>query len=177
MASTWIADRTMQRGVTIIILSLTGGIGYIILATCTAVGPRYFGVFLAASGVFPAIANILPWTANNQGNDTRRGLAFVILNVVGQCGPLLGTRIFPESDEPRYVKGQSICAAFMFFTAFLALGLRLLLSWENKKFDKKYGTLAEQDNRATLGERGPDEKNAATDIAEENYGPRYRYIL
>ena len=177
MGSAWIADRMMQRGLTIMILSVIGGIGYIILATCTGVGPRYFGVFLAASGVFPAIANILPWTVNNQGDDTRRGLAFVILNLVGQCGPLLGTRIFPATDGPRYIKGQSICAAFMFFTTFLAFGLRLLLSWENKKFDKKYGTLAEQDSRARSGERDADEKIVTTAVAEENYGPRYRYIL
>ena len=167
----------MQRGITIMVLSAIGGVGYVILATCTAVGPRYFGVFLAASGVFPAIANILPWTVNNQGDDTRRGLAFVILNLVGQCGPLLGTRVFPETDQPRYIKGQSICAAFMFFTTFLAFGLRTLLNWENKRFDKKYGTLAEQESRIAVGGQSVDEKTAVSEFAEENYGPRYRYIL
>ncbi|KAL9091258.1 MAG: hypothetical protein Q9165_004892 [Trypethelium subeluteriae] len=177
MASAWIADRTMQRGYMIIFLSIVGGIGYVILATCTGVGPRYFGVFLAAAGVFPAITNILPWTANNQGDDTRRGLAFVVLNLVGQCGPLLGTNIYPTNDEPRYIKGQSVCAAFMFFNAILALCLRVLLSWENKKLDKKYGTLAEQDAAIALGEQTADDKTAATEIAEENYGPRYRFIL
>lgn len=139
VASTFIADRLQQRGLTIIVLSITGGIGYVLLATCETVGARYFGVFLAASGVFPAIANILPWVVNNQGSDTRRGMGIVMLNTLGQCGPLLGTNIFPTSDGPRYVKGQSICAAFMFFNAFLALSLRLLLMWENKKLDQKYG--------------------------------------
>lgn len=38
-----------------------GGIGYIVLATVSSVGVRYFAVFLAAAGVFPTIANILPW--------------------------------------------------------------------------------------------------------------------
>lgn len=61
VASTWIADRTQQRGLTILPLTLMGGIGYVILASTTAVGPRYFGCFLAAAGIFPAIANILPW--------------------------------------------------------------------------------------------------------------------
>jgi sugar phosphate permease len=61
IASTYVADRTQQRGFTIMFLSLVGGIGYILLATCESVGVRYFGVFLAASGIFPCIANILPW--------------------------------------------------------------------------------------------------------------------
>ena len=76
---------------------MIGGIGYILLATTKSVAPRYIGVFLAASGVFPCIANILPWVTNNQGNDDRRGVAFVMLNLIGQCGPLLGmsATIFP----------------------------------------------------------------------------------
>lgn len=57
----WIADRTQQRGIMLIILTIIGGIGYILLATAKSVGARYFGVFLAAGGIFPSIANILPW--------------------------------------------------------------------------------------------------------------------
>ena len=42
-------------------LTVIGGIGYILLATAKSVGGRYTGVFFAAAGIFPAIANILPW--------------------------------------------------------------------------------------------------------------------
>lgn len=61
IATTWVADRYQQRGLTIAVLSLIGGIGYILLVTCESVGVRYFGVFLAACGIFPSIANVLPW--------------------------------------------------------------------------------------------------------------------
>lgn len=46
----------------IIFLTALGGIGYVMLAAAKSVGARYAGVFLAAGGIFPAIANILPWT-------------------------------------------------------------------------------------------------------------------
>ena len=65
------------------VLTTVGGIGYILLATVETVGVRYFGVFLAASGIFPSewlspllgdenrltlspsgIANILPWVTS-----------------------------------------------------------------------------------------------------------------
>ena len=52
--STWVADQTQQRGYTIMVLTTMGGIGYILLATVRSVGVRYFGVFLAASGIFPS---------------------------------------------------------------------------------------------------------------------------
>lgn len=57
----WIADRYQQRGLMIAFLSIVGCTGYILLATCSAVSSRYIGVWMAASGVFPCIANILPW--------------------------------------------------------------------------------------------------------------------
>jgi dipeptide/tripeptide permease len=60
--TTWIADKTQQRGITVMILSAVGGVGYLMLALAKSVGARYAGVFLAAAGIFPSIANILPWT-------------------------------------------------------------------------------------------------------------------
>lgn len=60
--TTYIADRNQQRGLILIIMSLVGGVGYIVLATVTTVGVRYFAVYLAAAGVFSTIPNILAWT-------------------------------------------------------------------------------------------------------------------
>ncbi|KAI1411035.1 MFS general substrate transporter [Hypoxylon sp. FL1857] len=136
IVTTWIADKTRQRGLMIIGLSLLAGVGYILLLACKSVAVRYFGVFLAAAGVFPAISNILPWTVNNQGSDSKRGAGIALLNIIGQCGPLLGTRVFPASDAPYYIMGMGICAGFMFFNALLALILRTYLAWENKRFEK-----------------------------------------
>ncbi|KAI5238621.1 MFS general substrate transporter [Aureobasidium subglaciale] len=174
IGSAYIADKTQQRGLTIITLSIIGGVGYIMLAVTTSTASRYAGVFLAASGVFPCIANILPWVTNNQGNDDRRGAAFVLLNLIGQCGPLLGTRVY--NTPPFYVKGQSICAAFMFFNGLLALFLRTLLAYENRKLDKQYGTIEEQKNRIASTE-GTKEAGIEANTGVENFGPMYRYVL
>ncbi|KAF2195083.1 MFS general substrate transporter [Zopfia rhizophila CBS 207.26] len=172
----WIADRTQQRGIMLVILTIIGGVGYVILAAAKSVGARYFGVFMAAGGIFPSIANILPWVLNNQGSDTRRGAGIVLLNLIGQCGPLLGTRLYPSHEGPFYVKGQAVCAAFMFFTTFLVITLRTLLAWENKKLDKKHGSLAEQKLRVQEAEaRG--ERKEGEGVAVENYGPMFRYVL
>jgi hypothetical protein len=174
IATTYWADRTQQRGLMIAVLTAIGGIGYVILATTTSVGARYFGVFLAAAGIFPAIGNVLPWVTNNSGSDTRRGTGIVILNVLGQCSPLLGTRLFPKDEAPFYVKGQSVCAAFMFLFCILALALRTILVWENKKLDEKYGTLEQQ--RAAMEESAARGEHKGV-VAEENYSPMYRYVL
>lgn len=178
--TTWLADRTQQRGLTVIVMSIIAGVGYVVLATTQSVGARYTAVYIAAVGVFPVIGNLLPWTlsktfrysvtksamtltrrADNSGNDSRRGIAVVMLNLIGQCGPLLGTRVYDQG--PYYVKGQSVCAAFMFFTAILAAILRTICVWENRKLDDQYGKLDPSDNGPMAG--------------RENFGPRFRYVL
>lgn len=60
--TTFIADRTQQRALVLVVTSIVGGVGYIVLATVTTVGVRYFAVYLAAAGVFSTIPNILAWT-------------------------------------------------------------------------------------------------------------------
>ena len=187
----WIADRTQQRGAMVIGLAAIRGVGYTILATARSVAARYFGVFLAAAGLFPAIANILPGSesvhpelvrrpsllkpdADNQGSDTRRGTGIVLLNLVGQCGPLSGTRLYPSNEAPFYTKGQAICAAFMFSTAALALGLRTLPARENRKLNRQYGTATAQRAGLEAAEARPE---AAGATGVENYGPTFRYVL
>ncbi|EMR72243.1 putative mfs transporter protein [Eutypa lata UCREL1] len=166
LITTWIADKTQQRCLVLVITSAIGGIGYIILATVETIGVRYFATFLASAGVFSTIPNILGLTLNNQGSDARRGMSIVLINLVGQCGPFLGTNVFPSRQGPRYIEGMSICAAFMFFSAILALSQRQLLVWENSKLDRKYGAIA-KDRTSSKPE----------DTALENYGPNFRYVL
>lgn len=167
IGTTYIADRTKQRGLMIIFLSLIGGTGYIILATVKSTAVRYFAIFLAAAGIFPAISNILPWVLNNQGTDTKRGTGIAILQMVGQCGPVLGTRLYPTTDGPYYVKGMAVCSAFMFFNAILALILRQYLAWQNKQSDIR--------EAAVTSAMEGDEKSDI--VAVENEGFGYRNIL
>jgi dipeptide/tripeptide permease len=166
IASTWIADKTRQRGLVIIVLSCIGGIGYVILATSHSIGVRYFAIFLAAIGVFPAVANILPWVLNNQGTDTKRGTGIALLQMIGQCGPILGTRLFPRTQGIFYIKGMAVCAAFMFFNALLALVLRTFLDWQNKQADKR----EEEVTAVIAGEKD-------VNLAVENEGFGFRNIL
>ncbi|OAG37621.1 hypothetical protein AYO21_08229 [Fonsecaea monophora] len=178
LASTYITDRTRQRGVTIMTLATIGTVGYILLAATKPTAVRYFGVFLAAGAIFPTMANILPWVLNNQGSDTKRGMGLTILNLIAQTASLISTRLFPEEDGPYYRKGMAVCAAFMFFTVLLALTLRTLLLFENRRLDARYGrvvaapTVVEMSSGASL-----DEPQKWNETGEENEGPRFRYVL
>lgn len=170
LASTWLADRWQQRGLIITALSLVGGLGFVLLAAAKGVGARYTGVFLACAGAFPAIANILSWVVNNQGTDTKRGVAIAMLNTIGQCGPLLGTNMFPAAEKPYYVKGMAVCAAFMFLNAVLAVTLRTLFVAKIRRLERR-----EQESVAatTAGAHVAQAKRMVE--MEGTFG--YRYIL
>lgn len=167
IGTTYLGDRIQQRGIIIIVLSAIGGIGYVLLATNRSLTIRYVGVFFAAAGVFPAIANILPWTLNNQGTDTKRGVGIAILNIVGQCGPLLGTRVFPAAEKPYYFTGMIVCAVFMFFNALLAG----LLRWHFVRKNK----VLEEAERVTTGRAVL--SLAAKEASEREGTVGYRYAL
>lgn len=63
-------------------------------------------------------------------------IGLCLTHETGQCGPLLGTNVFPSSEKPYYRKGMWISAAFCLFVAVLSCVLSLWLIYENKKLDK-----------------------------------------
>ena len=67
---------------------------------------------------------------------------------------------------------MSICAAFTFFTGFLAFGLRLVLARENVQRDKEHGTIEE-----IIARRTGDPSAHGNLEGEENYGATFRNIL
>ncbi|KAJ9494648.1 hypothetical protein H2202_009901 [Exophiala xenobiotica] len=95
---------------------------------------RYVGVYGAAMGLFSSVTLIITWTLNNQATATGKGTGLTLLNIVGQCGPLIGVHVFPRNQGPLYVQGMAICAGFMAFgVAGLAGILRLVLNHANKR--------------------------------------------
>lgn len=132
----WYSDKIQIRSFFIIGITIVGSVGYLLLAFSGTLAVRYFACFLAAAGVFPAIPILITWTGNCHGSDTKKGVGFVLLQIVGQCGPVLGSHLFPEREGPRYQKGCLISFAFLIFAGILAMVLRLHLQKLNKKLDE-----------------------------------------
>lgn len=140
LVTAFLSDRSQNRSYYVIFHALLGGFGYLSIAIGGMLRAdsrwRYAGVYPAAAGFFSAITLILTWTINNQNSDSKRGTGVVMLNLLGQFGPLVGTRLYPDSDKPYYVKGMAVCSLFMFLVAVLAWWLRRLLVKENEGWTK-----------------------------------------
>ncbi|KAK4694808.1 hypothetical protein P7C71_g2830, partial [Lecanoromycetidae sp. Uapishka_2] len=131
----FLSDRYRSRSTFIIFHALLASSGYLVMTIAGALhaspGWRYVGVYPAASGFFSVVTIIITWTINNQDSDSKKGTGVAMLNYIGQLGPLVGVHLYPDSDQPYYVKGMAICACFMFLVAVLAYSLRRLLAAKN----------------------------------------------
>ena len=133
---TFASDHFKMRGPFNCVMALIAAIGFLMLATTDNVAPRYAGVFLAVL-VFTCVAVTLAWTANLHSTESKRAGGMTILATIGQCGPLLGTNVFPKSEKPYYRKGMWISASFCLFIAFLSVCLSLILIRENKRMERE----------------------------------------
>lgn len=125
------SDRFQSRSIPIIIHAVLAMSGYLLLALATTLHlsttMQYLCIFPITAGFFSAVTTVIVWTVNNQQSEEGRGSGVALLNVIGQLGPLLGTRLYPDRDAPSYARGHAICAGFMALVALLATVVRLLL--------------------------------------------------
>ena len=56
--------------------------------------------------------------------------------MIGNTASIYGSYMYPSSDGPQYRPGGSANAAICVLVALLALMLRYVHKWENKKLDK-----------------------------------------
>lgn len=102
---------------------------------------RYLAVYPAAVGFFCVVVLTIAWNVNNArgGGGHNKGAGFALMQVVGQCGPLVGTRLYPKTDAPWFSRGMGVCAVAMLGVAGLALGLRAYLARANGRLDGEAG--------------------------------------
>ncbi|ORY65074.1 major facilitator superfamily domain-containing protein [Pseudomassariella vexata] len=112
---------------------------------------QYLAVYPAAIGFFNVVVLIIAWSINNQPSESRQGGGFALLQVVGQCGPLVGVRLYPKSAAPYYEKGMTICAGAMLGVAVLAVSLRFVLVWQNWRLDRKEKGMGGNDTEEVMG--------------------------
>ena len=175
-----------SRGIFVIAVALLSSASYALIAIAgslhSTIGEsgsiviRYVSVYGAAMGMFAAVILIITWTLNNQESSTGKGTGMVILNVVGQLGPLLGVHLFPKSQGPLYVQGMSVCAGFMGGVAVLAGVLRVYLARLNGRVEGGRGVY---EMVGVGGKDGADEGmlGGSEGGGGGGKGERFRYML
>jgi len=155
----YIADRTRQRGLCNIVVSLIGVVGFSMLIGSDRPGVQYAGTFLGALGIYPCISNTITWVANNVEGVYKRGVVLGFVIGWGNLNGVVSSNIYYAS--PRYFQGHGVVIAYMALFLFGgSLLMTTLLRIENGKRkrgerDAWVAGLSEKEIDA-LGDRRPD---------------------
>ncbi|KAK8118695.1 nicotinamide mononucleotide permease [Apiospora kogelbergensis] len=170
LATAHLSDKLGARSPFVVTHALASAAGYLALALARPLqlGPllRYLAVYPAAVGFFNVVVLVVAWNVNNQPSEGRRGGGFALMQVVGQCGPLVGTRLYPKGDEPYFEPGMWMCAGAMAGVALMALVLRLYLARLNGRMDDGEG--GGEEAQGLVGSAG---------IGGRRSRGRFRYML
>ncbi len=128
----FIADRTRQRGLCNILVSIVGVIGFSMLLGSDEPMVQYAGTFLGALGIYPCISNTITWVSNNAEGSYKRGIVMGFVIGWGNLNGVVSSNIYFHA--PNFPEGHGIVIAYM---ALFLLGgsvlMTILLRRENKK--------------------------------------------
>ena len=130
-----LSERLKLRAPFIMASSGLAIIGYIILLTETRPGVAYFGTILAAGGIYPAVAIVVTWPANNVSGQTKRATANAMQISIGILGAVLGTQLYRATDGPRYFLGHGFALGYLCANILVVGTLWAMLRTENRKRD------------------------------------------
>ncbi|KAK9472285.1 major facilitator superfamily domain-containing protein [Dipodascopsis tothii] len=169
IAVTFYSDKKKSRAEFIVFFASMACAGYVVLAVSRETFVRYLALFFVTSGFFTVVALVIAWTVNNQSSESAKGTGVVMLNTIGQCGPIVGTRLYPDSDGPYYPHGMGICALSMLLVAILAILLRRHMALLNAQSEKeeRYNLVSADEDEASFRASTDSVVPSALDADEE----------
>lgn len=157
------SDAVQARAIFIAAAAFSSAMGYAFLALAHTISrtfgwgrmdmARYLAIYPAAVGFFCVVVLTIAWNVNNSKQNGHKGGAFALMQVIGQLGPLLGTRLYPKTDGPWFEKGMGVCAMSMFGVATLAVGLRWKLARANRRLDDRGEEWDDEEEEGLVGGR------------------------
>lgn len=128
------------------------------LAVSENVHVRYGATYLVVLSLFTDIPLIYMLNIHNSVGESRRGVALVALGVIGQCGPFLGVRLFPDADKPLYRKGMWTSTGILIGGAAISATASALLWMRNRRRDAAQAALERSEGYAVEKRPDPDDE-------------------
>jgi len=116
--------------------SALGCIGYIMLLAQDRAGVSYAGTFFAAAGIYPAVAIMLSWPANNVSGQTKRCIANAMQISIGNLGAVIGTQLYRSESSPRYFIGHGFALGYLVANIIVVAILWQVLRRENAEKER-----------------------------------------
>ncbi|KAI0156943.1 MFS general substrate transporter [Xylariaceae sp. FL1272] len=133
----WHADKTGERFWHITGSLLVALVGFIVAATTTSIGPRYFAIIIMVPGVYGGFVVALAWISNTMPRPpAKRAAALAFINAVSNATSIYASYLYQDWMAPRYIIAFSVNSATVLLAIFFAGVLRIVLGRLNKKLDQ-----------------------------------------
>lgn len=117
---------------------IISAIGNAVATATTSFGPRYFAMFLMPIGAVSAYTIIVGWVSISFPRPlVKRSAVIAICNMIGNLSSVYGAYMYSKDTAPQYVPGFSANAAICVLAAAMAVFLKYIHVWENKKLARK----------------------------------------
>jgi hypothetical protein len=112
-------------------------LAYIIAASTTKTGPRYFAMMLMPSGVYTGYVVALAWISNSLPRPpAKRAAALAFINAISNCSSIYASYMYDNSMGPKYTIAMVVNCCMAFMAILAAVTLRMILVRLNKKLDQ-----------------------------------------
>ncbi|KAH9832608.1 MFS general substrate transporter [Rhodofomes roseus] len=132
----WLADRYGGRGWWNIGCMLVGGTGFIILIASRNAALSYFGVYLAACGVYPCVPNVIAWMSNNLEGSYKRAVSLGMIISWGNLNGAVSSNVYRAQDAPWYTLGHGILLIYIGISLICSTTFIILFARENRKRER-----------------------------------------
>ena len=94
---------------------------------------KYLGTFLAASGIYANVPQILAWNGNNIGGSTKRSVGIAMQVGFGNLGGIISGYMYVAKEGPWYYRGHGTCMGLLMMSTVFAIGLSWWCRQENMR--------------------------------------------
>lgn len=130
----WSSGRFNERTWHTTISKLIACVGFAVAAGTTSIAGRYVGIMLFVGATYGVNNIILAWSAASLGEtDEKKAVAIAMTNTFGNIASVYTPYLWPDSDQPRYIKAFMASIGFSIGVVICAWVLRIIFQSKNKK--------------------------------------------
>jgi hypothetical protein len=131
-----VSDKIRKRALICGTVPILVVIGYAIAVATPNLGAGFFGMFLCAAGIYPYNSIMLTWGSNNLKPDHKRAVGLPLFVSLGNISGIISSQIYPSSDGPRYIVGNSVSLGMEAIAIMLVWAMYFILRARNQRKEK-----------------------------------------
>ncbi|KAJ5682389.1 hypothetical protein N7462_005554 [Penicillium macrosclerotiorum] len=160
LTTAFVSDRLRHRFAFTLTGCVIATVGYVILLCqkSVPVGARYFALYAITGGGYMTQPILMGWLSNNMAGHYKQSIASAMQIGFGNCGGLVASNIFFDSEAPTYSTGFGVSLGMVWICGIACVVFFSWLAHENRvrnqgKRDDRFGLPS--DELSNLGDDHP----------------------